>query len=237
MRFALASAPRTEMSSRLRSRLLGLALGACAATAVFVPSQAQAAPPTEGEVTAEELLEEFAKMPGLYAEFKEEKHMALLAAPLVSKGTLHFSRDRLARHTTSPLRSSLVIQGNRIDFGDEQGHDSIDFSQNQVVKLFVESFTKILAGDRAALERIYKIDFEPMGEPGERAWKLTLKPKVEPMTKYIDRLEVEGKGLSFSVMRMYEVGGDRTDTIFTKVDTKHTYEGLEERQVFSVMGT
>lgn len=233
-------APASALENRLHTRLVALALGACASAVVLAPTSATAAPPTETnkpQVTAEELLEEFANMPGLYAEFKEEKHMALLAAPLVSRGTLHFSSDRLARHTTSPLRSSLVIQGGRIDFGDEQGHDSIDFSQNQVVKLFVESFTKILAGDRAALERIYHIEFKPMGEPEDRAWKLTLKPKVEPMTKYIDRLEVEGTGLTFSVMRVFEVGGDRTDTIFTKVDTQHTYEGLEERQVFSVMGT
>ena len=198
------------------------------------PGVARAAPPTAEQepVTVDGLLASFSKMPGLYAEFREEKQMALLAAPLVNVGTLHFTKGKLARHTTQPHKSSLVILENRLEFGDESGQEHLDLDGNPVVRLFVDSFVKILAGDRKALDRIYTMGFEAQG----RAWKLVLRPKLDPMDKVIDRLELTGTDLIVERMVVVEKGGDQTVTTFSGVDVKRRYSAAEAAKVFRVPG-
>jgi hypothetical protein len=203
-----------------------------------VPSPVSAAPPATKKVkklSVDALLATFAKMPGLYAKFREEKHMALLAAPLINEGTLHYQNGKLARHTTSPMRSSIVIDQDRIQFGDENGREQLELAGNPVVRLFVDSFVKILAGDKAALERIYDMKFEIV-DASARRWKLVLRPKVDPMDKVIDRMELEGTDLVVSRMVVVEKGGDETVTTFTDVDVDRRYSKAEAARLFRVLG-
>ena len=74
------------------------------------PSLAQDGPKeAPQEETLETLLARFSKIPGLSAKFREEKHMTLLARPLVNEGTLHFAPPhRVARHVTKPSLSSVL---------------------------------------------------------------------------------------------------------------------------------
>src|SRR6185369_10778094 len=100
----------------------------------------------------------FAKSPGLYARYREEKHMAMLEAPLVNEGTIHFvPPSRLARHTERPIESTLIIDGNRLQFGDAEGKQTMDLGANPVARLFVDSFVMLLAGNRAGLEKMFAI--------------------------------------------------------------------------------
>ncbi len=181
--------------------------------------------------TLERLLDGFAAMPGLSASFREEKHMSLLAEPLVNEGTLHYSAGKLARHVTSPMRSSVLISTSTLEFGDSEGRETIDLDSNPVVRLFVDSFVHIFAGDRAALERIYAMNFS--AHEGGR-WTLVLRPKVEPMNRVIDRLILDGEGLVIAKMQVIEVGGDETITTFSKVDANKKYSAKEAAEVFKV---
>jgi hypothetical protein len=181
--------------------------------------------------TIETLLAGFAAMPGLQAEFREEKHMALLAEPLVNEGTLHFSGGKLARHVTAPVASSVLIADGVLEFGDSSGKQTIDLGSNPVVRLFVDSFVHIFAGDRAALEQLYSMQFSP-GEAG--GWTLVLRPRLSPIDKVIDRVIVEGKDLVIASMRIIEVGGDETITLFSNVDTAKKYSKRELAEVFAI---
>lgn len=189
-------------------------------------SQTQVAP-----LTLERLLDGFAAMPGLSAEFREEKFMALLAEPLVNEGSLHFAKGKLARHVTKPVASSVLIADGLLEFGDAGGKETIDLQQNPVVRLFVDSFVHIFAGDRAALEQLYAIQFTP-GEGG--SWVMVLRPRMSPIDKVIDRVILEGKQLAVAKMRIIEVGGDETITTFTKVDTAKQYSERELAELFRV---
>ena len=78
---------------------------------LLAPSVAQA-----GEESR--LLRAFAEMSGFEAKFREEKTIALLAAPLVNEGTVHFDRSGLfARHVIKPERSSLLIEDGVLSLG------------------------------------------------------------------------------------------------------------------------
>jgi hypothetical protein len=181
--------------------------------------------------TIETLLAGFAAMPGLQADFREEKHMTLLAEPLVNEGTLHFSGGKLARHVTKPVTSSVLIADGVLEFGDGSGRETIDLGANPVVRLFVDSFVHIFAGDRAALEQLYAMQFTP-SEGG--TWTLVLRPRMSPIDKVIDRVIVEGKDLAIAKMRIIEIGGDETLTVFTNVDTAKKYSKRELAEVFAI---
>src|SRR5690242_12691165 len=52
---------------------------------------------------------------GVVADFTETKEIALLSAPLESAGTIYFLPPRrFARVVTSPSRSRLVVDGDRV---------------------------------------------------------------------------------------------------------------------------
>lgn len=192
---------------------------------------ALAAPPAAGargdELAA--LLARFAKSPGIYARFREEKHLAMLQVPLVNEGTIHFSPPgRLARHTTRPIASTLLIADNRVQFGDAAGQDSVDLGANPVARAFVDSFIMLLAGDRAGLERYFVMRFAP----SSAGWRLSMTPRTTPMDKVIKEIALAGDGIIIRQMEVRETSGDWTRTTFTDVDVAHRYSKAEQAQVF-----
>lgn len=210
---------------------LSMVLIAGAAT-VAPPKAAAPARAASATLTKESLLERLSRLPGLEAKFREEKRMALLVAPLVSEGTLHFAPPgRLARHTLRPARSSVLIDGAKLSFGDARGKQAIDLEKNPTVRMFVESFVKILAGDGPALMRMYDLRFR--AGTGS-SWTLTLRPKLAPMNQVIERLTIRGDDIVLHEMEMVEVGGDVTLTTFTEVDTSRRYSDAELRRIFSL---
>lgn len=190
-------------------------------------SSAKAAPPPA--VTVASLLARFHQVKGLEARFREEKRMALLKAPLVSEGTIHFAApDRLARHTTSPVESILLIDAKDLRFGDANHSESLPIDSSPALRLFVDSFLKILTGDRAGLEKLFVIQLEASGE----SWKMRLKPRVEPMTGILDALVLEGNGLILHRMVLAESSGDSTTTVFTKVELDRSHAPDELEKIF-----
>lgn len=203
-------------------------LTAAVASPVLVPRTVVAAAPA----TPDAILAAFRKLPGLEASYREEKRMALLSEPLVSEGTLHYARPgKLARHQTSPEKVSVIISGSALQFGGAHGRESVDLDRNPVVRLFVDSFVHVLAGDRAALEKSYALSFQDLGEG---RWKLRLEPRVAPITKMIQGITMEGKGVVLSTMEIIEIGGDTTRMTFTKVDPRRTYSKKELREIFKI---
>jgi hypothetical protein len=210
---------------------------ACArwAAALAAVALAEAAPAAEPEATEPvslgALLARFRALPGLEARFHEVKKLALLKAPLISEGTIHYAPpDRLARQTTRPAVSALIVDAREVRFGDAEGSRSIPLEGNPVVRLFVDAFVKVLAGDRGALERIFAIELRG----SVRGWAMTLSPRLAPMTEVIERIVLEGRGAVLSRMVIREKEGDETVTIFSSVDIERHYTAEEKARVFGV---
>lgn len=209
---------------------------------VAAPARAQAPAPVVATATAtaptlETILARFAAMSGLSAKFREEKRIALLAAPLVNEGVLYFAPTaRLARHITAPAPATVLIDAGTLRFADAGGSESLQLDQNPVVKLFVDSFVRIFAGDRAALDRMYTMELVilPAGADGLPRWNLKLRPRVAPMTQVIDRLELTGRDVVLETMVVVEVGGDETITTFSEVDANRRFTPEELTKLFSL---
>ncbi len=171
-----------------------------------------------------------ASTPGVVAEFVETKHLALLDAPLITRGKLYFIPPRrLARHTEAPGKSTLIIDGDRLIFSDETGEQRLDLASNPIARVFVDNFIVLFNGDRKGLERRYETKFAIEGED----WSLDLRPKHAPLNEAISAVRMVGNGAGMRKMTMTESGGDRTVTEFVEVDTGHRFSDAEIAAVFS----
>lgn len=177
------------------------------------------------------LLKSFAGLPGLSARFRETKNLELLSVPVESKGVLHFDPPRrLLRRVESPRPSAALIRGDRLIFESRGEIREIDLSDNAVVAGFVQSFRDVLAGDREALERTYRMRFD---RPGDGEWKLTLTPKGPPLTRFLKKMVLEGEDARVDTMKMVQANGDVTRTEFFEVRV-HDWSDTRVEDVFRI---
>ncbi|MDH5491042.1 MAG: outer membrane lipoprotein carrier protein LolA [Myxococcales bacterium] len=218
------------------ARALALSLALFALALVAIPGLAIPIAGAQGAGDADALgalLARFAAMPGLEAEFREEKRIALLRTPLVNEGTLHFSPpDRLARHVLRPSPSSVLVQGGRMRVADASGERELELDTQPLLRAFVDPFLGLLGGDRRALERAYRLRFLPSSEAD--AWVLELRPHQPALGRILRHIRLEGQGLALSRLRVEEQSGDVSETTFRAVDSARRYSATELRLLFSL---
>jgi len=191
------------------------------------------APQPAGTLTLDELLQHMATTRGVVAEFREVKLLALLDAPLETRGTLYFvPPDKLARVTRAPAPTRLLLTGDHMRFEDEAGASDIDLSQNPVARQFAHNLIVLWRGDRPALEALYRLDFSAEGA----RWKLGLAPKSAPLDAFISAIRIAGEGPVIRDMELVETDGDRTHTVFEKTEVDHAFGPEEERVIFGPRG-
>jgi hypothetical protein len=74
------------------------------------------------------------------------------------------------------------------------------------MRAFIESIRSTLAGDRATLERYYRLRLE--GESSR--WWLTLEPLDPDMRTLVQSIRIAGTGASVREVEVFEAGGDRS---------------------------
>jgi hypothetical protein len=190
----------------------------------------------ESVLTLDALLGRFRAIPGLWARYREEKRIALLAAPIVSEGTVHYAPpQKIARHTRTPSPSHVLLDGSALRFGDATGVQQIDVGSSPVVRALVESFLDVLAGDRAALERTFAVGFHADdGDKRGARWRLVLTPLAPALLRVVTEIAFEGQGVVVSKMHIREASGDDGVTTFYDVDTAHRYSPEEAARTFRV---
>lgn len=194
-------------------RALLIAVLACSALA-FVRGPAYGDAPAQ-RARALGLLDKLAEVEALSARFREEKHMALLAAPLVSEGTLYYQKPRLlARHTLSPEKSSLVLDGRELAFGDAQHTEKMGVDAQPAVRVLVDTFVAVLSGDRRALEQMADVRIETTLGGG---FRIAVTPKDPAVLRIVRAMSFEGEGVELKRMELLDANGDRTVTTFSDI--------------------
>lgn len=204
-----------------------LTLLSFAAPPAFAPS----ASAQDSAPSLDALLQRFAAMPGMSARFREEKRIALLAVPVRSEGVIYFTPPgKLMRTVTSPSPSYALLEGGRLTFAADGERQVVELGESPVLAGFVESFRYVLAGDRAALERTYRVDYERDGAE----WSLTLKPRNEALARFLQEMVLKGEGFAVKTMKMVEVSGDTTTTELFDVNPRRSFSDAETRRLFRV---
>ena len=215
--------PRRRAACYLPALTLAAALALSAAAAE--PSADAALPQT-----LDELMTGMASTRGVVAEFTEIKRMALLAAPLQTRGTLYFvPPDRMLRATHEPAPSWLWVDGRRLRFRDRAGGDDVELGDNPVARQFVDNFVVLFNGNREELERRYRVEFAAE----EPTWQLSLRPRRAPLRDLIESIALRGDSGGMREMTMVETDGDSTTTIFSKVDADHRFSDEELARLFT----
>ncbi|MGA2841680.1 MAG: LolA-related protein [Steroidobacteraceae bacterium] len=139
--------------------------------------------------------------------FVERQFLSLLKKPLESSGELLYDApDRLEKRTLEPHPESLLLSGNVLTV--ERGHHShvLELQSYPQVLPFIESIRATLAGDRTALERVFRLQFS-----GNLAhWTLVLAPLDAEAAKAVAEVRIEGAKDDLLQVEIRQADGDRS---------------------------
>jgi hypothetical protein len=216
----------------LRGLAAAGALGAFTCVALAIGLVAPSA--ARGAATGlEALLADFAAIPGLAAQFREERHIALLKEPLVSSGTLYLAPpDGMLRRVDDPVASAVLVEGRRLVFSGSGNRRTLDLDHNPGVRVYIDTFRLLLAGDAEALREIYRIEFEAGEGAADSMWLIRLRPLHSPLAEAIASVEIAGRGRTLGEFRLKKIRGDETITRFSEVDTTRRFRDGELAEMF-----
>jgi hypothetical protein len=175
--------------------ILALA-AACAAAAQTI------APPA-----FDELLQLLAARRHGHVTFTEVQQLAMLDRPLESSGELLYDApDRLEKRTLKPKAQTLILEHGVLTA--RRGHRThvMELRDYPQVVPFVESIRATLAGDRAALERYFRVQFD--GTLG--AWTLLLVPVDATLAGAVKDIRIEGERDVVRTVEIRQRDGDRS---------------------------
>lgn len=215
--------------------IFGLAL--CLSIGAAVLPSAMANAPSRSEVHADAsvdlstLMAAFRAMPGLEATYEEEKHLALLAAPLRSKGTMYYAPGGyLLRRVEGAGGSSMVLTPRELRVVESGKTQRFDLRARPDVAHFVQSFLWILSGDEPALQEHFEVAFQ--AQTADAPWRLSLTPKDRNMAHIVRQIQVRGIGLSVQEVRVEEQSGDMTVTRITDANPERRFSDAERAELF-----
>ncbi len=142
-----------------------------------------------------------------HVTFVEEKFIALLDKPVRSSGELLYDApDRLEQRTLSPKRETLVLQSGVVTADRGRRHYVLNLRQYPQIVPFIESIRATLAGDRAALEHVFRLSFGGTFD----GWTLTLVPLDETLAHTIKQIDIDGTQAAIHKVQILEADGDRS---------------------------
>jgi hypothetical protein len=142
-----------------------------------------------------------------HVTFVEKKYLALLDRPVESSGELLYDApDRLEKKTLKPKPESLVLEGGTVSAQRGRHHYVLDLKQYPQVIPFIESIRATLAGDRAALEQVFKVDFTGSFDH----WTLGLVPRDPKLAQTVKEIHIEGEKDVIHSVEIREADGDRS---------------------------
>lgn len=166
-----------------------------------------AATPGQPGFTLDQLMKSLAQRKHGQVTYVEEDYFAILDRPVKSSGVLVYDApDRLEKRALKPKAQSLVLQGNELTV--QRGHRAyrMDVSAYPQVAPLVDAMRDTLAGNREALERVFKLAFTGT----EERWKLELAPLDKDVARKVSRVEIIGAHDEIQSVEILQVGGDRS---------------------------
>ena len=163
--------------------------------------------------TWEEIRSAADKVNSISAEFVQEKHLPILARPLVSKGVFYFSKpDSLRWEYRTPVRSILLMHGGTLRRYRQSG-DGLkeDAGAGMQAMQFVMAEITHWFGGRFEQSRMFAARLE-------KGRKIVLSPKEKSFARVIQRIELllsEQPGIIDSVT-IYESSDSFTRLYFKK---------------------
>ncbi|KVN25689.1 acyltransferase [Burkholderia pyrrocinia] len=195
----LLPTPRT-----LRRAARTLAVAAAAALAIAAPTHAAGA---DVPWTLDRLMSTLAQHKAGRATFTETKYLSIAAQPVESSGELVFvAPDHLEKHTLSPKPEHLVVDGDMLSVERNNRRYTLALARYPELGAFIDSIRATLAGNRFALEQVYKVALSGRGDD----WTLTLTPLDARMLKVVSTITLDGTRDELRRVAIRQADGDRS---------------------------
>jgi hypothetical protein len=186
------------MKPKLLALGLLLALAGSAATAV-------AADDAGGEL--DRLMSLMAQRRHGEADFSEKKYLSMLKQPLESSGLLIYDApDHLEQRTTLPRPQSVVLDHGIITMHIGHRERVLRLADYPQLAPLIDSIRATLAGDRAALERVFQLDFSGTLE----RWQLRLEPRDAQLAATLKRIDLQGERDAVHQVDVLQSDGDHS---------------------------
>lgn len=153
-----------------------------------------------------QLMQERTRVSHARARFTEERHSALLEAPLILSGTLRYDAPaRVEKHTQTPFEEHLLVDGETLVVKrGKKPPRTLSLHEHPALWAFVESMRATLSGDLKTLQKFYNARLEGV----RQHWRLVLVPLDDGMSGRIESIYIQGNEAHISDIEIREVGGD-----------------------------
>jgi Outer membrane lipoprotein carrier protein LolA-like len=157
--------------------------------------------------TLDALMHELAARRSGHVAFTEVRHLAVLDRPLESSGELIFEApDRLEKRIEKPRPETLVLAHGVLSATRGKHTRTVELAAWPQLAPLLESLRATLAGDRAALERIFSVKFAG----GAARWTLELTPRDPEAARAVTRVIITGENANLGTVEILEADGDRS---------------------------
>ena len=204
-----AEPTRTEAAARpgLRARFRGIGSAVRASLAGVVGVAILTSNAFAASSDLDRLMSALAQRKHGQVSFVESKFIAMLDRPLESSGELLYDAPgRLEKRTVRPKPESLVLDAGEITAQRGRHTYVLDLKQYPQIVPFIESIRATLAGDRPALERVFKVGFDGSFEH----WTLELEPLDARLAATVKQIRIDGDADVIHSVEIREADGDRS---------------------------
>lgn len=168
------------------------------------------------------LMKTLARQEGGRARFVETKTIALLDKPVVSSGELVYRPpSHLEKRTLKPRPELLVLEGDVLQLERGKHKFSVRLSEQPEALAFVDSLRGTLAGDKAALEKSYKLKLDGT----EQRWTLDLLPNDQRIASFVLRITFGGTRDKVEWIRWLQADGDSAEMVIQPVASTESKSG------------
>ena len=194
------------MKPELLALGLLLALAGSATTAVAAAAAADI-PGGDAGAQLDRLMSLMAQRRHGEADFSEKKYLSVLKQPLESSGLLIYDApDHLEQRTTLPRPQSVVLDHGIVTMHIGHRERVLRLADYPQLAPLIDSIRATLAGDRAALERVFPLDFSGTLE----RWQLRLEPRDAQLTATLKRIDLQGERDAVHQVDVLQSDGDHS---------------------------
>ncbi|HAT33101.1 MAG TPA: hypothetical protein DCW29_20320 [Janthinobacterium sp.] len=170
-----------------------------------------------------------AKPKVLCGRFDQTKQLAGMKRPVASSGRFCVVAGKgVLWRTLHPFPSTLRLTRDEIvNFQGERVAMRMDAKTEPVVRMINSVLFSLLAGDLAQLDTLFEVD----GSVDGANWQVALKARQAGLAKAIGGIRLEG-GTYVKNIGISEAGGDRTNIVFSAIQTGDAAITAEEAALF-----
>jgi len=141
------------------------------------------------------------------AVFSEEKYLSVLKQPLKSSGELIYDApDHLEERTLTPKPQSVVLDHGELSMHVGSHIRTLRLADYPQLAPLIDSIRATLAGDRAALERVFDVEYSGNLDH----WRLQLTPRDSHVSATLMQIELQGERDEVREVQVRQADGDRS---------------------------